>query len=83
MRYIYRLLDCYLDNSELVVSFRSLSRFDTLTFRVSIPYLNRAINEGLKGSNTRWRPLRINGVSFDVYTSDLLSLKDYFDFLTK
>lgn len=83
MRYIYRLSDFFLDNSELVVSFRSLSRFDNLSFRVSIPYLNRVINEGLKGSNTRWRPLRLNGVSFDVYTSDLLELKNCFDFLTK
>lgn len=83
MRYIYRLHDCYLDNSEIVVSFCSLTRFDTISFRVTIPYLNRAINEGLKGSNTRWRPLRLNGVSFDVYTSDLLELKNYFDILTK
>ncbi len=83
MRYIYRLHDCYLDNSEIVVSFCSLTRFDTLSFRVSVPYMNRCIHEALNGSNMRYRPMRINGVSFDLYTHELLALKDMFDLLTK
>lgn len=83
MRYIYRLHDCYLDNSEIVVTFCSLTRFDTLSFRVSVPYLNRVINDALKGSSMRCRHMYINGVSFDFYTHELLVLKDMFDTLTK
>lgn len=83
MRYIYRFHDCYLDNSEIVVSFCSLTRFDTMSFRVSVPYMNNCINDALRGSNMRCRPMRINGVSFDLYTHELLSLKEIFDYLTK
>lgn len=73
----------YENDSELVVSFYSKEYETFLSFVVSVPCLNRAINEAFNTSCGKWCFLLINGVRFRLFYSNLVLLKRDFNSLTK
>lgn len=68
--------------SVITISFVNSSLTAYLTFYLTVPYLNRVLNDALH-TELSYGTLFIKGSSFDVRTDDLLSIKYQFDKLTK
>lgn len=83
MRRTFNLSYIELHDSEVYLKFVDSECPTFLDFLVSIPKLNRSLNDALNCKNLINPRFSINGVSFPISLSELIIVKKHFDYLTK
>lgn len=83
MRTLYLLIDMYLIDSEVTVTFESIAHSDYLTFTLPVANLFRVLSSSSPKNSCNTVPLSIHGVVFFVPLPTYYELRRQFDKLTK